>query len=163
MRTDESAICARSVPGVKDLVHRLWALRKQVVDEIVAMFPRTALLNRNSRHWPKLRLPGGPIVWVLVCQATTTPVGHPRWILPCRTKRTPMSLVCRCDGANATIRDYHLIPRIKVGGRQTLRECDPVLLAGERDSQSPRSFAESEDHGSGLTLASTTKLQPNRW
>ena len=116
----------------KDLVHRIWALRKQVVDEIVTLFPRTALLHRSSRHRPKLRLPGGPIIGVLVCQATTTPVGHPRWVLPYRTKRTFISLVCRCDGANAAIHDYHLIPRIEVGGRQSLRECDPILLAGKR-------------------------------
>jgi DNA invertase Pin-like site-specific DNA recombinase len=116
----------------KDLVQRIWALRKKVVGEIATLFPRTALLHRSSRHWPKLRLPGGPIVGVIVCQATTTPVGHPRWVLPCRTKQTLMSLVCRCNAANATIRDYHLIPRIEVGGRQTLKECDPVLLAGKR-------------------------------
>ena len=116
----------------KDVVHRIWALRKHVVDEIVALFPRTALLHSSSRYRPRLFLPTGPRIGVIVCQATATPVGHPRWTLPSRNRSTRLTLVCRCDAANATIRDYHLIPKIKAGNRLALKELDPFLLTGKR-------------------------------
>jgi hypothetical protein len=59
-------------------------------------------------------------------------VGHPRWTLPSRNKPNLLTLVCRCDTANVTVRDYHLIPKIKAGNRVTLKESDPLLLTGKR-------------------------------
>jgi hypothetical protein len=116
----------------KDVVRRKWALRKQVVDEIVALFPGTASVQGSSRYRPRVFLPRGPSIGVIICQATATPLGHPRWTLPYRNKLNPLSLVCRCDTANVAINDYHLIPNIKAGNRVALKESDPLLLTGKR-------------------------------
>jgi len=116
----------------KDVVRRKWALRKQVVDEIVALFPGTAFVQSSSRYRPKVFLPRGPTIGVIICQATSTPLGHPRWTLPYRNKLNLLSLVCRCDTANVAIRDYHLIPNIQAGNRVALKESDPLLLTGKR-------------------------------
>ena len=103
-----------------------------MVDEIVALFPGTAFVQRSSRFLPKVFLPRGPTIGVIICQATATPLGHPRWTLPYRNKLNLLSLVCRCDTANVAIRDYHLIPNIKAGNRVALKESDPLLLSGKR-------------------------------
>ena len=129
----------------KDLVHRIWALRKQVVDEIVALFPGPLSciavrdIGRSFVYREDL------LLGFLFVRRQRRQSVIPRWILPYRTKQTFISLVCRCDGANAAIHDYHLIPRIEVGGRQSLRECDPILLAGKR-VRSPQSIADSEGY-----------------
>jgi DNA invertase Pin-like site-specific DNA recombinase len=116
----------------KAVVRRKWALRKQVVDEIVALFPGTAFVQSSSRYRPKVFLPRGPTIGIIICQATSTPLGHPRWTLPYRNKFNLLSLVCRCDTANVSIRDYHLIPNIKAGNRVALKESTPLLLTGKR-------------------------------
>ena len=114
-----------------EIIRRNRAVRLLVESEILASIPGTAILRRaNSQRWPRLRLPGGRVIRLFVCQQTKSCAGHARWILPTHERPQGITLLCRCTEDNSAIMDYQLVPRIKPGTRWLLSDSHPLLLTG---------------------------------
>jgi DNA invertase Pin-like site-specific DNA recombinase len=113
----------------KALNRRTRKLKQSVVDKLLKLFPdRMFLTPRTTARRPELQIREGPTLAVVVCRATTTPLGHRLWELPTSVDRRKLTLLCRCSPKNNRIDDYHLVTNME--GRTSLREQDRMLAAG---------------------------------
>jgi DNA invertase Pin-like site-specific DNA recombinase len=113
----------------KALNRRTRKLKQSVVDRLLILFPdRMFLTSRTTARRPELQIREGPTLAVVVCRATTTPLGHQLWELPTSVERRKLTLLCRCNPKNDRIDDYHLVTNME--GRTSLREKDRMLAAG---------------------------------
>jgi DNA invertase Pin-like site-specific DNA recombinase len=115
----------------KALNRRTKKLKQSVVDKLLMLFPDQMFLTpRTTARRPELQIREGPTMAVVVCRATTTPLGHRLWELPTSVDRRKLTLLCRCNPENDHIDDYHLVTNME--GRTSLREQDRMLAAGIR-------------------------------
>ena len=110
---------------------RLRTLRNNLAQELAKRFPEELLLiQQYPYNRPHLQFRSGPLICIIVCPSMRTISGALRWQLPVR-RPTTMTLLCRCDEANANFYDFHLLPRMDPG-RAQLKSDDPYIRRGKK-------------------------------
>jgi DNA invertase Pin-like site-specific DNA recombinase len=118
--------------GPIDLRRRTQALREELIDRIVALFPNDASIVRRGGRWrSRLRLRNRLTVCVLMARSIKAWKETVRWqINPVRHERKFITLLVRLDQANQQFLDYHVLPRIDRPTRFQIRHDDPWLDRG---------------------------------
>jgi len=100
--------------GGPDTRLRTMALRKELISQIVAMFPNDVSLVRPGVHWrSRLRVFNRITVSVLIVRSALVYKTTRRWIVePVRHERKFITLLARLDESNRAIVDLHVFPDI---------------------------------------------------
>jgi len=100
--------------GAADTRLRTMALRKELISQIVAMFPNDVSIVRPGLHWrSRLRLFNRLTVSVLLVRSALVYKSARRWIVePVRHEIKFITLLARLDESNRAIVDFHIFPNI---------------------------------------------------
>lgn len=115
-----------------DLRHKTLALRDELIDRIVRLFPeRISILRRSGRWRSRLRISGGPIVSVLVARSLKPLEHRMRWqVDPHGAERKYVTLLARLTEDNSALSDFHIFRSIDRKRRFRLSLTDPWLKSG---------------------------------
>jgi DNA invertase Pin-like site-specific DNA recombinase len=93
---------------------RTMALRKELISQIAAMFPRDVSIVKRGVHWrSRLRLFNRLTVSVLIARSALVYKTTRRWMVePVRRERKFITLVARLNESNREIIDLHVFPNI---------------------------------------------------
>jgi DNA invertase Pin-like site-specific DNA recombinase len=118
--------------GGADTRRRTMALHKELISQIVAMFPNDVSIVRPGLHWrSRLRLFNRITVSVLIVRSALVYKTTRRWIVePVRHERKFITLLARLDESNRAIVDLHVLPNID--RRKAFQLSDSWLKRGMR-------------------------------
>jgi len=118
--------------GGADTRRRTMALRKELICQVVAMFPNDVSIVRPGLHWrSRLRLFNRITVSVLIVRSALVYKTTRRWIVePVRHERNFITLLARLDESNRAIVDLHVLPNID--RRKAFQLSDSWLRRGMR-------------------------------
>jgi hypothetical protein len=114
-------------------MERALRLRREVVRQVVEMFPQTfAVTHLPHRNRSVLQLKDGTMISVLLCRVLRTLRGALRWLVqPIPAESEFITLLCRLKPEHDGIDSYHVFPRIDRRFRRSRRD-DPWLAGGVR-------------------------------
>lgn len=100
--------------GGADTRLRTMALRKDLISQIAAAFPRDVAIVKHGVHWrSRLRLHNRLTVSVLIARSALVYKTTRRWMVePVRRERKFITLLARLDESNRAIVDLHVFPNI---------------------------------------------------
>jgi DNA invertase Pin-like site-specific DNA recombinase len=118
--------------GPIDLRRRTQALRDELIEHLVRMFPNELTVVRRGGRWrSRVRIRGGLIVSVLLARSVQVSKEIVRWqIDPVRHESKFVTLLVRLDAKNQSFQDFHVLPRIDRPKRFHLHMDDPWLRRG---------------------------------
>lgn len=119
-------------PDITATRRRLAAAKESLLREIVRMFPgEVCIARKNWRQRSRLGLKNNSQITVYLCRSHRLNDGSLRWELDTlRTEFCRLSLVIRMNADNSGFFDFHLLPWVRPGTRQTLKHDDRRLLCG---------------------------------
>jgi len=90
------------------------ALRDDLIEKIVALFPREIATIRYGRKWrPRLRVKRGPMISVVVARPVRMAGGALCWLAdPPRHERRLVTLLARLNPNGPDFHDFHVLPNI---------------------------------------------------
>jgi hypothetical protein len=115
------------------------ALRDELLQTIVALFPRDIAIIRYGRIWrPRLRVKKGPMISVVVARPVRMAGGALCWLAdPPRHERRLVTLLARLNPHGPNFHDFHILPNIDRKNRFVIKPNDEWL---ERGQPLPRLF-----------------------
>ena len=118
--------------GPIDGRRRTQALRKELVEKLLQIFPKDlSIINRGGRWRPELQLKGGEMVSVLLAPSFRLYNGSVRWkIRPVRGELQRATLLARLDITGRSFLDFHLLPSMDRLHPFQIRETDSWLDRG---------------------------------
>jgi DNA invertase Pin-like site-specific DNA recombinase len=120
--------------GPIDLRRRTQALREELIEKIVAMFPDDVSVVRRGGRWrSRLRLKNGWIVSVLVARSVRVWKDTVRWrVDPVPHEIRNVTLLARLEERNRSFLDFHILPGVNRVRRFDLSLRDAWLNRGQR-------------------------------
>jgi len=114
-------------------MERALRLRREVVRQIVEMFPQTfTVTHLPHRNRSILQLKDGTMISVLLSRVLRTLRGAMRWLVqPIPAECELVTLLCRLKPEHDGIDSYYVFPRIDIRFRRS-RKDDPWLAGGVR-------------------------------
>jgi hypothetical protein len=109
------------------------ALRDELIEKIVALFPKEVAAIRYGRKWrPRLRLKRGPMISVVVARPVRMARGALCWLAdPPRHERRFVTLLARLNPNGPDFYDFHILPNINRKKRFSIRCNDEWLKRGQ--------------------------------
>lgn len=117
-----------------DLRHRTFALREQLLERLIQIFPsQIARIRRSGRWRSRLRMSRGPIISVLVARSLK-PLEHCiRWqVDPHANESKHVTLLARLTEDNSALLDFHVFRSIDRKRRFRLSLRDAWLKSGTK-------------------------------
>jgi DNA invertase Pin-like site-specific DNA recombinase len=113
------------------LRRRTMALRDELFNRIVSIFPAEASIVKKNERWrSRLQLSNGTVVSVLIAPSLKTSRNHLHWqVDPHPGERHNATLLARLNKNNDAISDLHVFPCMR-GSRFRLSLRDPWLKSG---------------------------------
>ena len=112
------------------------ALRDELIENIVAVFPSDITIIRRGGKWrPRLRVKRGPIISVLLARPVRMAGGTVCWLLdPYPDERRLITLLARLNPREPDFYDFHILPNIDRKKRFAIK-CDDEWLKRGRPLQ----------------------------
>lgn len=120
--------------GNIDSRRRTDLLRRQLIADIVSLFPNEVSVVRRGARWrTNLRMPNGRIISLLMARSIVGLKTTTRWqIDPVRHESKSITLLARLDEKNESIFDFHLLPGVDRCSRFRVSTNDDWLRRGKR-------------------------------
>jgi DNA invertase Pin-like site-specific DNA recombinase len=109
------------------------ALRDELIEKVVALFPRDIAIIRYGRKWrPRLRVKRGPLISVVVARPVRMAGGTLCWLAdPPRHERRLITLLARLKPSEPDFHDFHVLPNIDRRKRFSIKPNDEWLKRGQ--------------------------------
>lgn len=109
------------------------ALRDELIEKIVALFPIEIATIRYGRKWrPRLRVKRGPMISVVVARPVRMAGGALCWLAdPPRHERRLVTLLARLNPNGPDLYDFHVLPNIDRKKRFAIKRNDEWLKRGQ--------------------------------
>jgi Recombinase len=109
------------------------ALRDELIETIVSLFPRDIAIIRYGRKWrPRLRIKRGPMISVVIARPVRMARGSLCWLAdPSRYERRLVTLLARLNPKEPDFYDFHILPNIDRAKRFSIKLNDEWLKRGQ--------------------------------
>ena len=109
------------------------ALRDELIETIVSLFPRDIAIIRYGRKWrPRLRIKRGPMISVVIARPVRMARGSLCWLAdPPRYERRLVTLLARLNPKEPDFYDFHILPNIDRAKRFSIKLNDEWLKRGQ--------------------------------
>jgi hypothetical protein len=109
------------------------ALRDELLEKIVSLFPRDIAIIRRGGKWrPRLRVRRGPMISVVLARSVRMAGGRLRWLAdPPPHERRLVTLLARLKPSEPDFHDFHVLPNIDRKKRFSIRPNDEWLKRGQ--------------------------------
>ena len=109
------------------------ALRDELIETIVSLFPREIAIIRYGRKWrPRLRIKRGPMISVVIARPVRMAGGSLCWLAdPPHHERRLITLLARLKPSEPDFHDFHVLPNIDRKKRFSIRPNDEWLKRGQ--------------------------------